>query len=436
MQTALKVIMFTDQVESTRHMAQRLPAEIMHVDREQGTLTADVVRQHGGAILKDTGDGAVIEFASCTAAVQCGCILQQRVKARNAVQHNERLKFELHIGIDVGDVIVLPSGDLRGNAVNRAARVCALCPPGDVYFTEKIMQELHPHEVRVDKVGPVELRGVVGRIDIYCLVEWPDASEPALNPFVWRDGITKAEDFFNRHHEERRLRAFLQNRQNCQIVGTRRIGKTSLLRHIERVAPAWEATTVVAYLDLQDPRCFTLAGWLERASRQFGWSPSPEHLAAFAECVDNALVDGQRLLLCLDEFEEITVRRHEFHHDFLLTLRACGQQGMSIVTTSQRPLSELTDPQDQTSPFYNTFPLLPVGPFSDPEAADFIVLARPGVPPLSQEEQAAILAFAKGYPLALQVAAFHLLEAKENGDGLAVAMQRADDDMRAHIPTW
>jgi class 3 adenylate cyclase len=436
MHTTLKVIMFTDQVESTRHMARRPPAEIMRVDREQGDLTAEVARQYGGTILKDTGDGAIIEFSSCTAAVQCGFILQQHVKARNRMQSNDRLKFELHIGIDFGEVVVLPNGDLRGNAANRAARVCALCPPGEVYFTEKMMQELHPHVVRVAKVDLIELKGVEGRINIYRLIECSDATEPVRNPFVWRNGITKAEDFFNRHHEEHRLRAFLQNRQNCQIVGARRIGKTSLLRHIERAAPAWEAATMVAYLDLQDPRCFTLGGWLERAGRQFGWSPSPENLAAFAECVEHELSEDHRLLLCLDEFEEITARRHEFHHDFLLTLRACGQQGMSIVTTSQRPLSELTDPQDRTSPFYNTFPLLSVGPFADPDAADFVILDRPGIPPLSREEQTAILDFAAGHPLALQVAYFHVLEAKEGGEGLAVAMCRADDNMRAHLPTW
>ena len=130
MPTALKVVMFTDQVKSTLHTALRTSAEIAQVNRAQTDITADVVRLCHGTILKDTGDGVFIEFPACTDAVRCGYVLQQRVKAWNAAQTNDRLQFELHIGLDVGEVLVLLNGDLRGNAANRAARVCAEGLPG------------------------------------------------------------------------------------------------------------------------------------------------------------------------------------------------------------------------------------------------------------------------------------------------------------------
>lgn len=256
-------------------------------------------------------------------------------------------------------------------------------------------------------------------------------SDRTPNPFVWRQGITNAADFFDRDNEQRTLRNYLRNRQNCQIVGARRMGKTSLLRQVERAASVWESAALVAYLDLQDARCHTMSRWLGRAARQLGWPTPPQTLADFADGVEDMLSAGRRPVLCLDEFEEMTARRSEFSRDFFVSLRACGQQGMSIVTASQKPLSALTDPGGPASPFFNVFPLLPLGPFSGEDAEDFVVAERPGVPPFTPEEKTEILRFAAGRPLALQIACFHVLEARERGESLMRALQAASVDLRA-----
>ncbi|HJQ32299.1 MAG TPA: AAA family ATPase [Pyrinomonadaceae bacterium] len=442
MSTELKVVMFTDQVSSTRNTAERTPAEIRCVAREQGDLTAEVVKQCRGTILKDTGDGHLVEFQSCADAVRCGLLLQTRVRERNAARRDERLRFELHVGIDFGEAVVLPNGDLRANTANLAARVCNACPAGEVYFTEKVMRELNARETVAERVEvePEKLKGVVGEVKVYRLKEWLGPLESTPNPFIWRDGITKPEDFFDRDAEQRTLRAYLHGRQNCQVVGPRRIGKTSLLLQVERRAAEWEQSAAVAYLDLQDPRCYTLAGWLAHAARQFAWTPAPSTLADFADRADQMLTDGRRPVLCLDEFEHLRTHRDEFTPDFFLTLRACGQRGMSIITASQRPLHELTDTNDPTSPFYNTFPLLRLGPFTPADASDFLNHYRPGIPAFKPDERAAILDFAKGkdsdkhHPLALQIACFNVLESKEAGTSLIAALQKAGDDMEAHLP--
>jgi len=258
----------------------------------------------------------------------------------------------------------------------------------------------------------------------------------STNPFAWRGGITNAKDFFNRDKEQGMLRSYLRNHQNCQVVGPRRIGKTSLLRQVERVARQWDKNAVVAYLDMQDARCQTLAGWLRLVARSWGWPDLPATLPEFADRLDAMRSDGRFAVLCLDEFERLMEQRDEFTPGFLLNLRSCAQQGMSIITASQTALSKLTDPNDQTSPFYNTFPLLPLGPFATSDAADYVVLHRPGFPAFSPEERVAILTFAKGHPLALQVACFHVVEAKQNGEELAVAIQKAMDDMKALLRNW
>ena len=258
----------------------------------------------------------------------------------------------------------------------------------------------------------------------------------AHNSFVWRAGIRNAADFFNREREQRTLRVYLHGRQHCQIVGPRRMGKTSLLLHLERIVPTWKPAAVVTYLDLQDARCFTLRVWLAQASQRFGTSASPTTLAEFAECIEDMLRAGRHPVLCLDEFEELTLRREEFTRDFFVTLRSCGQRGMSIVTAAQQRLSNLTESGDPTSPFYNTFPLVPLGPFDDTEAHYFVALAREGVAPFTPAERQVILAFANGHPLALQVTCFHVLQGREEGLNLSDALLRAEDDMQAHLPTW
>lgn len=430
----LKIVMFTDQVGEAAINTRRAVIKPKKVTTEQNDLTAEAVRQYRGQILQSINDGHIIEFLSCADAVRCGAIIQQRVKSRNEIQAHSLERFDLRIGIDFGEAVPLGSGDPRAITAHRAASVRSKCPAGEVYFTETVARELDQRTIRFEKVGAFDLKGAGDETQIYRLAELRNHSEPAPNPFIWRSGITKAEDFFDRNNEQRTLRNYLQGEQNCQIVGPRRMGKTSLLRQIERIASDWIKDAVVTYLDLQDPRCFTLQGWLGRASRQLGWTAAAKSLAEFADGIEEMVSKGLRPVICIDEFEEITSRRDEFAHDFFLSLRACSGQGMSIVTVSQKPLNELTDRGDSTSPFYNTFPLLRLGPFSEADASDFVTIHRFGVASFTHDEKRAILDFAKCHPLALQVAAFRALEAKESGKSLAAAIQEAADEMRALLP--
>jgi len=93
----------------------------------------------------------------------------------------------------------------------------------------------------------------------------------------------------------------------------------------------------------------------------------------------------------------------------------------------------LTDPGDPSSPFYNVFNLLRVRAFSTESAAHFVSAWRPGIPSFSDEEKAAILKFAKGHPLALQVACYYVFEAKLNGSALAAAIREARDEMKGLV---
>jgi hypothetical protein len=435
-------------------MAQPAHDESKIVTREQINLTTGAVSRCHGRIRKDRGDGYLIEFNSCSNAVRCGYLIQQYVEERNRLQSDARLKFELRVGIDFGEAIGMANGDLRGNAVNMAARVCDVAPEGEVYFTEKVAKELNPREASVEMVGRFPLKGIKGEVSIYRLKDWlgpvessPDSSveiraseggdrldrvESSPNPFIWRDGITRVEDFFGREYELSRLCNFLSKRQNCQIVGERRIGKTSLLRQVEIKATEWETSAVVAYVDQQDARCHTRQGWLKYVGRKWHLGVTVSDLAEFSEQVDEMRARNLRPVLCMDEFEEMSARPTEFTHDFFVALRACGQKGLAILTASKKPLHELTDPQDRSSEFFNTFPLLRLGTFTAKEAEDFVNTSRRGVTPFTPEEKQTILINAKQHPLVLQILCDYVLEAKDR-ETISAALRKAEAEIRAML---
>jgi class 3 adenylate cyclase len=89
--------------------------------REHRSAADPLVAQHGGRIVKTTGDGMLIEFGSVVGAVQCAIALQQLAVERNAGSPADR-RMEWRIGVHLGDVLV-EGDDILGDGVNIAARL-------------------------------------------------------------------------------------------------------------------------------------------------------------------------------------------------------------------------------------------------------------------------------------------------------------------------
>src|SRR5271165_3141756 len=88
------------------------------------------IAEHGGRIIKTTGDGMLVEFASVVDAVRCVVEIQRGMLERNAdIPVDKRIDFR--VGINVGDVIV-DGDDIYGDGVNVAARLEGLAEPGGI----------------------------------------------------------------------------------------------------------------------------------------------------------------------------------------------------------------------------------------------------------------------------------------------------------------
>ena len=115
------------------------------------------ISEHNGRIVKEMGDGLLVEFPSVVEAVRCAVEIQGEMAARNAeVPQGRRIVFR--IGINVGDVIV-EGDDIYGDGVNVAARLEALTPPGGICISraardqvrdklDLVLEDLGEHQVK------------------------------------------------------------------------------------------------------------------------------------------------------------------------------------------------------------------------------------------------------------------------------------------------
>lgn len=135
--TAVRSVMFTDIVGSTE-MAQRLGDDIALelVDTHDAIVRA-AVGEHGGRVIKHTGDGIMAVFVSPVMAVKAACRIQSAVEA--LVPEEGRPDFKVRIGAAAGEPIER-GDDFFGSTVNLAARLCAHAEPGKVLVTNGIAE--------------------------------------------------------------------------------------------------------------------------------------------------------------------------------------------------------------------------------------------------------------------------------------------------------
>src|SRR6516164_5575360 len=86
-----------------------------------GELVNPNIAEHRGRIVKNTGDGFLVEFASVVDAVRCAIEVQRGMAERNADTPPDK-RIEFRVGINLGDVIV-EGDDIFGDGVNVAARL-------------------------------------------------------------------------------------------------------------------------------------------------------------------------------------------------------------------------------------------------------------------------------------------------------------------------
>ena len=178
---------------STRRLTAILAADVAGYSRlmgadEEGTherlkahlreLVDPKVKGHQGRIVKNTGDGMLVEFASVVDAVRCAAEVQRGMVDRDAELPAER-RIKFRIGINLGDVIA-DGGDIFGDGVNVAARLEALAEPGGICVSRTVHEQiLDKLSYQFEDLGEQGVKNIARPVRVYALGREAVADLPA-----------------------------------------------------------------------------------------------------------------------------------------------------------------------------------------------------------------------------------------------------------------
>jgi adenylate cyclase len=181
-----------------RRLAAVLAADIAGYSRlmgtdEEGTLAVlkhvrktivdPSITAHRGRIVKTTGDGMLVEFASAVDAARCAADVQRAMTDQNADVPQDR-RIEFRIGIHVGDII-FDDNDIFGDGVNIAARLEGISDAGGVCISDDAYRQIRGKvEIVFDDIGSQALKNIAEPMRVWRVRIDTGASSvgPALSP--------------------------------------------------------------------------------------------------------------------------------------------------------------------------------------------------------------------------------------------------------------
>lgn len=216
----------------------------------------------------------------------------------------------------------------------------------------------------------------LNRVDLYRGIGStpPKATSRPASPFIVGVPIERDEDFYGRKSQQALLRDAMRQCQPVQILGERRMGKTSLLRWVQRHVADYRDWPV-AWINAQGPEGRSPGGFVQAVGWALGKRPEIEQkLADRAHLTETRraeeiLRDLLPVVLLVDEADVLTEPGHGFDDGFLDTLRAWGQDGKLLwISASLRDLHPQFKATGLTSKFLNDARTTHVGQLEDDEA--------------------------------------------------------------------
>jgi adenylate cyclase len=125
-----------------------------------------IILNHGGRIVKNTGDGFLLEFPSIVGAVESAIAMQTLMAERNNHLPSDRA-MQFRLGVHMGDVLA-DEDEVFGDDVNIAVRLEAVAPPGGIAVSAKAQSEVGKHlAVPLVAAGNHRLKNIEQPIEIW-----------------------------------------------------------------------------------------------------------------------------------------------------------------------------------------------------------------------------------------------------------------------------
>jgi class 3 adenylate cyclase len=129
-------------------------------------LIMPMVQAHRGWIVDHAGDGTLMAFARCDDAVDCALALQRTLHTVERDVPADR-RIELHMGMSA-DIVLRINGELYGNALNVAARLQNLAPPGEIYLSGDVFRKVAGKvDVEFESLSKQSLRNIAKPVEVY-----------------------------------------------------------------------------------------------------------------------------------------------------------------------------------------------------------------------------------------------------------------------------
>jgi adenylate cyclase len=155
----LAAVLAADVAGYSRLMGRDEERTLAQLKTFRKTLFDPSIATHRGRIVKTTGDGMLVEFASAVDAARCAMEVQREMAGQNADVPQD-LRIEFRIGIHVGDIII-DDNDIFGDGVNIAARLEGIAEPGGVCISDDAHRQIRGKiDIAFDDIGEQTLKNI------------------------------------------------------------------------------------------------------------------------------------------------------------------------------------------------------------------------------------------------------------------------------------
>lgn len=183
MERRLAAILVTDMVGYSRLMGLDEKGTIARQKAHRAEVFEPRISQHGGRIVKSTGDGLLVEFPSVVDAVTCAFGVQCELAGRDVDVPEDR-RIQYRIGINLGDIVV-DGDDILGDGVNVAARLEGLARPGGICISGLVHDQLAGKTGLIfEAAGEQRVKNVPRPVQVWhwCTSETVDGSQVSEAP--------------------------------------------------------------------------------------------------------------------------------------------------------------------------------------------------------------------------------------------------------------
>jgi class 3 adenylate cyclase len=160
-------ILAADVVGYSRLIGADDEGTLAQMKAHHNALIGPKISEYRGRIVRTTGDGLLVLFASVVDALRCAIEVQRGMIARNA-QVPREARIEFRIGVNFGDIIIDDGSSIHGDGVNVAARLEALAEPGGICISGRVQEDAQGRfDIAFEDAGEQQLKNIARPVRVY-----------------------------------------------------------------------------------------------------------------------------------------------------------------------------------------------------------------------------------------------------------------------------